>query len=73
MPHAIYLHSGLMQARAVVRNDTDRRKLLRFSNTEVVIALALAVAGMINMAMVMMAASALHQGHSDVAKIEMDC
>lgn len=68
MPHAIYLHSGLTQSRAVVRHDTDRRKLLRFSNIEVV--LALAVAGMINMAMVMMAASAFHQGHADVAEIE---
>lgn len=68
MPHAIYLHSGLTQSRALVRNDDDRRKLLRFSNTEVV--LALAVAGMVNMAMVMMAASAFHQGHSNVAEIE---
>jgi manganese transport protein len=68
MPHAIYLHSGLTQSRAVVRDDTDRRTLLRYSNIEVV--LALAVAGMINIAMVMMAASAFHQGHSGVAEIE---
>jgi manganese transport protein len=68
MPHAIYLHSGLTQSRAVMRDDTDRRTLLRFSNTEVV--LALAVAGMVNIAMVMMAASAFHQGHADVAEIE---
>jgi len=68
MPHAIYLHSGLMQARANVRHDEDRRKVLRFSNREVVIALA--AAGMVNMAMVMMAASAFHQGNSDVAEIE---
>src|SRR6204780_1735843 len=40
MPHAIYLHSGLTQARVPVRNDADRRKVLRFSNREVVIALA---------------------------------
>lgn len=68
MPHAIYLHSGLTQGRAVIRDDKERRKVLNFSNTEVV--LALAVAGMVNMAMVMMAASAFHQGHSDVAEIE---
>jgi manganese transport protein len=68
MPHAIYLHSGLTQSRAVVRDDADRRKLLRYSNIEVV--LALAFAGMINMAMVMMAASAFHQGHASVAEIE---
>jgi manganese transport protein len=68
MPHAIYLHSGLTQNRAMVRDDADRRMLLRFSNREVVIALSLA--GLINMAMVIMAASAFHEGHSDVAEIE---
>jgi manganese transport protein len=31
---------------------------------------ALAIAGMVNMAMVMMASSAFHAGHSDVAEIE---
>ncbi|MEZ5931984.1 MAG: Nramp family divalent metal transporter [Alphaproteobacteria bacterium] len=68
MPHAIYLHSGLTQSRVAVRNDSDRRRLVRYSNIEVV--LALAIAGMINMAMVMMAASAFHEGHGDVAEIE---
>ncbi len=68
MPHAVYLHSGLTQNRAVVRNDEDRRNVLRFSNVEVIIALA--IAGLVNMAMVTMAASAFHQGHSDVAEIE---
>lgn len=68
MPHAIFLHSGLTQGRAVVRNDAERKRVLRFSNIEVVVALA--VAGMINMAMVMMAASAFHQGHAEVAEIE---
>jgi manganese transport protein len=68
MPHAIYLHSGLTQARTPVRNDDERRRVLRFSNREVVVALA--VAGLINMAMVLMASSAFHAGHSDVAEIE---
>ncbi len=68
MPHAIYLHSGLTQARTPTLNDQERRRLLRFSNREVVVALA--IAGLVNMAMVMMAASAFHVGHSDVAEIE---
>jgi manganese transport protein len=68
MPHAIYLHSGLTQARMPVRGDADRRKLLSYSNREVVIALAMA--GLVNMAMVMMASAAFHLGHSDVAEIE---
>jgi len=68
MPHAVYLHSGLTQARMPVRDDAERRKVLRFSNQEVVAALA--VAGLVNMAMVMMASSAFHAGHPDVAEIE---
>jgi manganese transport protein len=68
MPHAVYLHSGLTQARMPVRDDTERRIVLRFSNQEVVIALVLA--GLVNMAMVMMASSAFHAGHPDVAEIE---
>jgi len=68
MPHAIYLHSGLTQSRIPVRDDTDRRRVLHFSNREVVVALT--AAGLINMAMVIMASSAFHAGHPDVAEIE---
>jgi manganese transport protein len=68
MPHAIYLHSGLTQARVPVHTDADRRKVLRFSNREVIIALA--VAGLVNIAMVMMASGAFHAGHPEVAEIE---
>jgi len=42
--------------------------VLRYSNREVVIALA--VAGLVNMAMVMMASSAFHAGYPEVAQIE---
>src|SRR5271163_461264 len=68
MPHAIFLHSGLTQNRAPARNDRERRLLVRFSNIEVLVALG--VAGLVNMAMVIMAASAFHAGHSDVAEIQ---
>ena len=68
MPHALFLHSGLTERRARPRNDEERRRIIRLSNAEVV--LALAVAGLINLAMVIMAASAFHGGHPDVAKIE---
>ena len=68
MPHALYLHSGLTQNRARARNDHERRALLRFSNREVVAALS--VAGLVNMAMVIMAAAAFHLGHDDVAEIQ---
>jgi manganese transport protein len=68
MPHAIYLHSGLTQARTKPCNDSERRALVRYSNVEVVLALTLA--GGVNAAMVMMAAAAFHAGHRDVAQIE---
>jgi manganese transport protein len=68
MPHAVYLHSGLTQARTPVRDDGDRRMVLRFSHQEVI--LALTFAGLVNMAMVIMASSAFHAGHRDVAEIE---
>jgi manganese transport protein len=68
MPHAIYLHSGLTQDRAPARDARDRAALVRFSNREVVAALA--VAGLVNAAMIMMAARAFHAGHSGIAQIE---
>ena len=68
MPHAVYLHSGLTQHRVNVHNETERRRVLKFSNIEVISALA--VAGVVNIAMVMMAASAFHKGHSEVAEIQ---
>lgn len=68
MPHAIFLHSGLTKARIPTRNIQEKRKLVKISNTEV--AVALSVAGVVNIAMVVTAAAAFHNGHSDVAEIE---
>src|SRR6202166_2850540 len=53
MPHALFLHSGLTQGRMPPKTAAERKKLLKFSNWEVIIALT--IAGMINMAMVIMA------------------
>jgi len=68
MPHAVYLHSGLTQARIPARNDREKRKVVRISNVEVVGALSMA--GLVNIAMVIMASSAFHAGHPEVAEIE---
>lgn len=67
MPHAVYLHSGLTQHRASAANARQRRMLLGFSNRECIVALA--IAGAVNMAMVMMASAAFHSGHPEVADI----
>jgi manganese transport protein len=68
MPHVLFLHSGLTQSRVTPRSEHERARLLRFSNVEVVAALGLA--GLINMAMVIMASGAFHQGHPEIASIE---
>jgi manganese transport protein len=68
MPHAIYLHSSLTQGRTPAFNDAERRRILSFSNREVLIALS--IAGLVNMAMLAMAANAFHAGHPEVAEIE---
>jgi manganese transport protein len=68
MPHALFLHSGLTQYRFPSASESERRRVLRFSNIEVTIALG--IAGLINIAMVLTAAGAFHAGHSQVAEIE---
>jgi manganese transport protein len=68
MPHAIYLHSAMVTNRVQTRTEGERRRLIGYSNIEVLAALSLA--GLINMAMVAMAATMFHQGHSDVGEIE---
>src|SRR5438874_3717440 len=55
MPHVIYLHSALTQRRIVPRNDDEARKLYRYTRIDVLIAMA--VAGLINVAMLVVAAT----------------
>lgn len=56
MPHAIYLHSSLTQNRVPVSTVAERRRVLAFSNREVLLALGLA--GLVNMAMIAMSSDA---------------
>ena len=67
MPHAIFVHSGLTQDRIPPDNPGDRRKILRFSNFDVLVALSLA--GLVNLAMMYMAAATFHPHHSNVADL----
>lgn len=68
MPHALFLHSGLTAERTPAITAAERKKLVRFSNIEVWIALT--IAGLINLSMVVMASGAFHAGHPEVAEIE---
>ena len=58
MPHVIYLHSALTKGRMPVRNDRERARVLRFERVDVMIALG--VAGIINLAMLAVAAKLFH-------------
>jgi manganese transport protein len=69
MPHVIFLHSSLMQHRIVTREPAQLRRLFRFELVDVVLAMGLA--GMINAAMLIMAASTFFdKGLKDIASIE---
>ncbi len=69
MPHVVYLHSALTQKRVVGRNDSEKRKILRFEKIDVVIAMTLA--GLVNLSMVVMAAALFHDsGLANIADID---
>jgi manganese transport protein len=55
MPHVIYLHSALTQKRIVGANPEAKRKIFHFEMVDVVIAMG--IAGLINIAMLTLAAS----------------
>jgi manganese transport protein len=55
MPHVVYLHSSLTKRRVACSDDTERHALLRFQRIDVVVALG--IAGTINVAMMVVAAS----------------
>lgn len=69
MPHAIFLHSALTQRRIVTRDPQQLRRLFRFEVVDVVIALGLA--GLVNVAMLVMSASTFFRaGLHEVGTIE---
>jgi manganese transport protein len=69
MPHVIFLHSSLTQRRIVTENDAQARRLFRFNLLDVVIAMT--IAGLVNAAMLIMAASTFWvHGLTKIATIE---
>src|SRR2546430_12597513 len=69
MPHVIYLHSALLQNRIRPETDEQARTLMRFTRVDVI--LAMTIAGLINMAMLVMAASVFFKsGLVDVGSLE---
>ena len=68
MPHVIYLHGALTQGRYVRRTEADRRALLRSQRVDVMAAMTLA--GLVNLAMVVLAAKVLHGRAEPVTTLE---
>ena len=58
MPHVIYLHSALTQRRVVGATDKQKEKIFHFERWDVVIAMG--IAGLINVAMLTVAAATFH-------------
>jgi manganese transport protein len=68
MPHVIYLHSALTQRRVVGATDAEQRKIFNFEKWDVIIAMGLA--GIINIAMLTIAAAALHAHNIHVKSLD---
>jgi manganese transport protein len=68
MPHVIYLHSALTQNRVHAKDDAEKRVLLRFNRVDV--SLAMGLAGLINMSMLVIAASLFFNNGPEVDTIE---
>ncbi|HUA73587.1 MAG TPA: Nramp family divalent metal transporter [Solirubrobacteraceae bacterium] len=69
MPHAIYLHSALTKNRMPARDDAERGRVLRFEKLDIVIALS--CAGLVNMAMLAVAAKLFHStGHTGIDSVQ---
>jgi manganese transport protein len=65
MPHVVYLHSALTKNRVTVRDDAERRELMRFQRLDVYIGLG--AAGLINLIMLVVASSLFHRAGHQVA------
>ena len=69
MPHVIFLHSALTQNRITARDPQRARRLFRFELIDV--SIAMGIAGLVNAAMLIMAASTFFKGgFTEVATLE---
>jgi manganese transport protein len=69
MPHVIFLHSSLTQGRIITREPSQMKRLYRYELVDV--ALAMGVAGLINAAMLIMAAGTFYyRGLTTIASLQ---
>lgn len=69
MPHNLYLHTSIVQTRLVGRDQASREDAIKLSRIDTIGSLALAL--LVNAAILVLAAAAFHQtGHTDVVEIQ---
>jgi manganese transport protein len=68
MPHVIYLHSALTQRRVIGADEEERRKIFNFEKWDVVIAMS--IAGLVNIAMLTIAAAVFHGNGQTVESLD---
>jgi len=65
MPHVIYLHSALTQ------QGDDKNKAQRYASTKLDVAIAMTIAGFVNLAMMATAAAVFHfNGHTGISELD---
>jgi len=69
MPHNLYLHTSIVQTRLVGKDQASREDAIKLSRIDTIGSLALAL--LVNAAILILAAAAFHQtGHTDVVEIQ---
>jgi manganese transport protein len=67
MPHVIYLHSALTQNRIPTENKAQTKRLLKFNNIDVVLAMSIAM--LINMSMLIAAAATFFTTNKEITEL----
>ena len=68
MPHNLYLHSGIVQTRAIGESEAEKHEALKLATIDSTLALMLAL--LVNMAILVLAAATFHKtGNTSIAEI----
>jgi manganese transport protein len=68
MPHNLYLHSGIVQTRAIGETEAEKHEALKFATIDSTVALSLAL--LVNAAILILAAATFHKsGNTAIAEI----
>ncbi|MDD3021322.1 MAG: Nramp family divalent metal transporter [Alphaproteobacteria bacterium] len=69
MPHNLYLHSSIVQTRAIEKDDESKKSAIRYASMDSTIALMLALT--VNASILILAAATFHStGHEGIAELQ---